>query len=81
MGQKRWKIAETVPQEAYDALAGHSRLIAALLWRRGIRTADEAERFLHPSWDRDIHDPFLFLDMRKAVDRLLTNLWARLTVP
>jgi single-stranded-DNA-specific exonuclease len=71
MGQKRWKMAETVPQEAYAALAGHSRLIAALLWRRGIRTADEAERFLHPSWDRDIHDPFLFLDMRKAVDRLM----------
>ncbi len=71
MGQKRWKIAETVPQEAYDALAGHSRLIAALLWRRGIRTAAEADGFLHPSWDRDVHDPFLFLDMRKAVDRLM----------
>ncbi|HTK60354.1 MAG TPA: single-stranded-DNA-specific exonuclease RecJ [Candidatus Baltobacteraceae bacterium] len=68
---KRWKMAETVPQEAFTALAGHSRLIAALLWRRGIRTADEAEGFLHPSWDRDVHDPFLFLDMRKAVDRLM----------
>jgi len=71
MGQKRWKMAETVPQEAYDALAGHSRLIAALLWRRGIRTAAEADGFLHPAWDRDVHDPFLFLDMRKAVDRLM----------
>ena len=71
MGQKRWKMAETVPQEAYDALVGHSRLIAALLWRRGIRTAAEADGFLHPSWDRDVHDPFLFLDMRKAVDRLM----------
>jgi len=71
MGQKRWKMAEPVPREAYDALAGHSRLIAALLWRRGIRTAAEAEGFLHPSWDRDVHDPFLFLDMRKAVDRLM----------
>ena len=71
MGQKRWKMAETVPQEAYDALAGHSRLIAALLWRRGIRTAAEADGFLHPAWDRDVHDPFLFLDMRKAVGRLM----------
>lgn len=71
MGQKRWKMAETVPPEAYEALAGHARLIAALLWRRGLRTADEAERFLHPSWDRDVHDPFLFLEMRKAVDRLM----------
>ena len=71
MGQKRWKMAETVPQEAYAALSGHSRLIAALLWRRGIRTADEAAGFLQPSWERDVHDPFLFLDMRKAVDRLM----------
>lgn len=82
MGQKRWKMAETVPQEAYTALAGsprggeaalrgHSRLIAALLWRRGIRTAAEAAGFLQPSWERDVHDPFLFLDMRKAVDRLM----------
>ncbi|MEK7545530.1 MAG: single-stranded-DNA-specific exonuclease RecJ [Patescibacteria group bacterium] len=71
MGQKRWKMAEAVPQEAFTALAGHSRLIAALLWRRGIRTAAEADGFLHPSWDRDVHDPFLFLDMRKAVDRLM----------
>ncbi|HJV32717.1 MAG TPA: single-stranded-DNA-specific exonuclease RecJ [Patescibacteria group bacterium] len=68
---KRWKMAETVPQEAYAALAGHSRLVAALLWRRGIRTAEQADGFLHPSWDRDVHDPFLFLDMRKAVDRLM----------
>lgn len=71
MGMKRWKMAETVPQEAFTALAGHSRLIAALLWRRGIRTAEQADGFLHPSWDRDVHDPFLFLDMRRAVDRLM----------
>jgi len=68
---KRWKMAEAVPQEAYAVLSGYSRLIAALLWRRGIRTPEEAERFLRPSWDEDVHDPFLFKDMRKAVDRLM----------
>lgn len=71
MTQKRWMFAEPVPPEAFEALAGHPRLIASLLWRRGIRTADDAERFLHPDWDRDVHDPFLFQDMRKAVERLM----------
>lgn len=70
MGMKRWKMAEEVPVEALEALPGLPRLLASLLWRRGIRTADAAERFLNPSWDRDVHDPYLFLDMRKAVDRL-----------
>ncbi len=68
---KRWKMAETVPAEAFQALSEQPRLLASLLWRRGIRTADDAERFLNPSWERDVHDPFLFNDMRKAVDRLM----------
>ncbi|HTK59830.1 MAG TPA: single-stranded-DNA-specific exonuclease RecJ [Candidatus Baltobacteraceae bacterium] len=69
---KRWKMAEEVPVEALEALPGLPRLLASLLWRRGIRTAEAAERFLNPSWERDVHDPYLFLDMRKAVDRLMT---------
>ena len=68
---KRWKMAEEVPAEAYQALSGLPRLLASLLWRRGLRTAAAAERFLNPSWDEDVHDPYLFLDMRKAVDRLM----------
>jgi len=67
---KRWKTAEDVPVDALEALPGLPRLLASLLWRRGIRTAEAAERFLNPSWEQDVHDPYLFLDMRKAVDRL-----------
>lgn len=68
---KRWKTAEEVPSDALEALPGLPRILASLLWRRGIRTADAAERFLNPSWEKDVHDPYLFLDMRKAVDRLM----------
>lgn len=43
--------------------------IAALLSRRGI--ADEYhEEFIAPSYERDIHDPFLFDDMPRAVERI-----------
>jgi single-stranded-DNA-specific exonuclease len=68
---KRWKMADEAPAEAFSVLADQPRLLAALLWRRGIRTAEEAGRFLRPDWERDVHDPFLFLDMRKAVARLV----------
>ncbi|MFH1247627.1 MAG: single-stranded-DNA-specific exonuclease RecJ [Candidatus Omnitrophota bacterium] len=43
-----------------------SRIVAQLLVNRGIRTAGEGEKFLHPKL-ADLHDPFLFSDMDTAV--------------
>ncbi len=63
---------EPVPSSAYEAFPEQPRLLASLLWRRGLRTAEEAERFLRPSWERDVHDPFLFDDMERAVERLMS---------
>ena len=68
---KRWQQPEPVPPEAYAALRGQPRLLASLLWRRGIRDDAAAAKFLDPSWDEANHDPFSFRDMRRAVDRLL----------
>lgn len=50
--------------EAYDDLT------AALLSRRGITSKESAERFLNPSYDLHVHDPFLMTDMEKAARRL-----------
>lgn len=68
---RRWKLEDPVPEEAHEALSAFPRVLAAMLWRRGIRTEEEAWRFLKPDWERDVHDPFLFDDMRKAVDRIM----------
>lgn len=51
-------------------LEEYDDLTAALLARRGIRTKEAAEKFLHPSYDTHLHDPFLMVDMRKAAKRL-----------
>ena len=48
---------------------GMSELIHQLLMRRGIESAEEAERFLHPSRDH-LHNPMLLSDMDKAVAAL-----------
>ncbi|TSC70816.1 MAG: single-stranded-DNA-specific exonuclease RecJ [Parcubacteria group bacterium Gr01-1014_49] len=53
-----------------EALASYDDLTAALLARRGIVTKEEAEKFLNPSYDLHLHDPFLMIDMPLAAKRL-----------
>ncbi len=53
-----------------DKEIGH-RLVSQLLSNRGIKTFEEAQRFLNPDFDRHLHDPFLLPDMEKAVGRIL----------
>jgi single-stranded-DNA-specific exonuclease len=46
------------------------KLIAELLFRRGLRNQQEIEDFFHPDLSQ-LHDPFLFQDMEKAVERVI----------
>ena len=41
-----------------------------LLWNRNIKDAEAAREFLEPTWEKDVHDPFLFRDMNKTVERI-----------
>src|SRR3989338_6124682 len=58
-------LDETVREE----LVAYDDLTAALLARRGILTKEDAEKFLNPSYDNHLHDPFLMTDMQKAAQR------------
>lgn len=42
----------------------------ALLVARGYSDVKSRERFLLPQFDRDIHDPFLFKEMKRVVERI-----------
>lgn len=44
--------------------------IESLLSLRGIESDEDRKKFLMPNYDTDLHDPFLFADMRKLVDRV-----------
>ncbi len=48
---------------------GISIFTARLLANRGIKDAAEARTYLYPAFD-ELHDPFKFADMGKAVDRI-----------
>ena len=64
------------PSEAEQQLAQEmaaelriSPVLAHVLIRRGIKDTQEAHKFFRPQLT-DLHDPFLFQDMHKAVSRL-----------
>lgn len=54
-----------------SALSQYPDLVQTLLKNRGITNDGDAARFLEPSYDRDIADPFGILNMDKAVERIL----------
>lgn len=66
-----YRIREDFPEEQIQEFAAYSNLIGKLLYHRGIRTKDEADRFMNPSYDEHIHDPYLMKDMDKAVERII----------
>jgi single-stranded-DNA-specific exonuclease len=74
MQSRRWDLAETAPQEFFGVLSGTPRVVAQLLWNRGIRTANDADIFLHPSYERDVYAPHRFSQMAAAVQRIFVAL-------
>ncbi len=64
---KKWI---TLPPPPPEFIAEHPELpaiITRLLWNRNLRTQEKIDEFLNPDYVGDIHDPFLFNDMEKAV--------------
>ncbi|MDK2856461.1 MAG: single-stranded-DNA-specific exonuclease [Bacillota bacterium] len=69
---KRWKVAPRCARGAALKLShalGISPLLATLLIQRGYTEVEAARRFLRPELS-DLHSPFAFRSMEKAVERL-----------
>ena len=77
--EKIWIIQDS-PQAEIAKLAaslGVSPIVAGILWRRELRSMDEAKNFFNPSVSL-LLDPFLMLNMDKAVaevNECLDNHW------
>ena len=70
--ERKWTVHESGNPESVDRLAtelGVDRVLAELLFQRGVTTFEQARSFFRPSLE-DLHDPFLMKDMDKAVERL-----------
>ncbi len=68
---KKWTVADEAPKEFFANFPFLPKAVAQILWNRNVRTQEEADVFLSPDYSRDLHDPFLFRDMEKAVQRIL----------
>lgn len=70
--QKNWKLLESPPSSFYEEFPELPKVVANLLYHRNIRTQQAIDEFLNPDYSKDVHDPFLFKNMKKAVERIFT---------
>jgi single-stranded-DNA-specific exonuclease len=72
----RWHLREgnNNTQNLFIKELGLSPIVSRILMSREIANIDAARRFLSPSL-RDLHNPFLMQDMKKAVDRLIRAIY------
>ncbi len=71
---KKYVLTENVPDGVKKVFKHYPEFVGEMLFRRGIKTAKDADSFLNPDYASGIHDPFLIKDMDKAVARILEAL-------
>lgn len=71
--KKNWKLEE-LSAHTDRKFSDLEPAIEKILLARGIKTNKQKESFLNPDYEKESHDPFLMLDMDKAVERLLLSL-------
>lgn len=67
-----YEILPTLPEDAEKELGAYGPYLSQLLYNRGVTTKGEADSFLSPSYESQLHDPFLLHNMEEAVERILT---------
>ena len=65
----RWQVKDSVTKDFLNKFPEIDPVILQLLWNRGIKVQEQIDEFLYPDYSQDIHDPFLFIEMRQAVER------------
>lgn len=65
-----WQIAPKFPENLVDEFPELDPIILQLLYNRQLLTQAQIDEFFHSDYSQDVHDPYLFKDMQKAVDFL-----------
>ena len=69
---RKWQIAKKITEEYKNQFAEQNPIILQLLNNRDLMNQDAVDEFLNPDYGQDLHDPFIFRDMKKAVERIFT---------
>lgn len=67
----KYSVRDGIPKDIESVLKTYHPFVQSLLYSRGITDIDTAERFLNPSYNEHLHDPYLLKGMDKAVKRIL----------
>ncbi|PIR03024.1 MAG: single-stranded-DNA-specific exonuclease RecJ, partial [Candidatus Magasanikbacteria bacterium CG11_big_fil_rev_8_21_14_0_20_43_7] len=68
--EKNWNTLPPPPQSFLDEHPELPAIAGTLLYHRNLHTQKQIDEFLNPDYSTDIHDPYLFQDMEKAVTRI-----------
>lgn len=68
--QRRWRVAPPISPQFIEQFPEILPAVLQLVFNRGLTTQRQIDEFLNPDFSQDVHDPFLFRDMRRAVDRI-----------
>ena len=69
-----WTQPDKINKENIDKFPELNNTIVQLLLNRGLNTQEKIDEFLYPEYSQDIHDPFLFSDMKKTVERIYQSI-------
>ncbi len=74
MLNKLWQIAEPINEETKGLYLELDPILLQLLWNRGLTEQSQIDEFLNPDWSKDVHDPYLFKDMKRVVERIYESI-------
>jgi single-stranded-DNA-specific exonuclease len=67
----KWHLKEKVPTEFIEKFPEYPPLVLQLLYDRGMDTQEKIDEFFNPDYLEDLHDPFLMMGMKEAVERIV----------
>ncbi len=74
MSEKLWVLPETVSADFTKQHPDLHPVVLQLLYNRGLKEKEEIACFLSPDYERDVHPPEMFLQMKSAVERVFQAL-------
>lgn len=72
--EKIWQILPKISQDFIKQFPDFNQAVLQLLYNRGLTLKDAIEQFLNTDYNKQSHNPFLFQDMKKAVELIIKHI-------
>ncbi|MFA6215738.1 MAG: single-stranded-DNA-specific exonuclease RecJ [Patescibacteria group bacterium] len=72
MLEKKWEVKPGLAESDFNHFPEINPIVLQLLFNRGLNVQQNIDDFLNPEYEKNLSDPFLFTEMEKAVNQILT---------